>query len=112
MPTTCRLRVALAEAVEVGRAQSEVAAAHGVSWPTVQRALVTHARRELTEPEPMTVLGLDEVGFGRVRWSPNGVGDEGTTRWRRSDPWETGFVDLAGDQALLGQIDGRSAAVV
>jgi transposase len=112
MRTMCRVRVALAEAVEDGRAQSEVAAAHGVSWPTVQRALVTHARSELTEPEPTTVLGMDEVRFGRVRWLPDGVRDDGTTRWRRSDPWETGFVDLAGDQALLGQIDGRSAAAV
>jgi hypothetical protein len=73
---------------------------------------VTHARSELTEPEPTTVLGMDEVRFGRVRWLPDGVRDDGTTRWRRSDPWETGFVDLAGDQALLGQIDGRSAAAV
>lgn len=55
---------------------------------------------------------MDQFRFGRVLWLPNGVGDDGTTRWRRSDPWETGFVDLAGDQALLGQIDGRSAAVV
>lgn len=112
MRTTCRLRVALAEAVEVGRAQSEVAAAHGVSWPTVQRALVTYARSALTEPEPTTVLGMDEVRFGRVRWLSDGVGDDGRTWWRRSDPWETGFVDLAGEQALLGQIDGRSAAAV
>jgi transposase len=83
-----------------------------VSWSTVQRALVTHARSELTEPEPTTVLGMDEVRFGRARWFPDGVRDDGTTRWRRSDPWETGFVDLTGDQALLGQIDGRSAAAV
>lgn len=112
MRTTCRLRVALAEAVEVGRAQSEVAAAHGVSWPAVQRVLVTYARSELTELEARTVLGMDEVRFGRVRWLPDGVRDDGTSRWRRSDPWETGFVDLTGEQALLGQIDGRSAAAV
>jgi hypothetical protein len=40
MRTTTRLRAALAVAVEDGRDQSEVAAAHGVSWPTVQRAVV------------------------------------------------------------------------
>jgi transposase len=112
MRTTGRLRVALAEVVEDGRAQSEVAAAYGVSWPTVQRALVTHARSGLTEPEPTTVLGMDEVRFGRVWWLPDGVCDDGTTRWRRSDPWETGFVDLTGERALLGQLDGRSAAAV
>ena len=37
MRTTTRLRAALAVAVEDGRDQSEVAAAHQVSWPTVQR---------------------------------------------------------------------------
>jgi hypothetical protein len=30
----------------------------------------------------------------------------------RTDPWETGFVDIAGDQALLGQVDGRTRAAV
>jgi hypothetical protein len=42
MRTTTRLRAALAVAVEDGRDQSEVAAAHGVSWPTVQRGVVEH----------------------------------------------------------------------
>jgi transposase len=28
------------------------------------------------------------------------------------DPWDTGFVDLAGDQGLLGQHEGRSGAAV
>ena len=50
MRTTTRLRTALAVAVEDGRDQSEVAAAHGVSWPTVQRAVVVHAAVELAEP--------------------------------------------------------------
>ena len=43
MRTTARLRAALAVAVEDGRDQSEVAAAHRVSWPTVQRAVVALA---------------------------------------------------------------------
>ena len=30
----------------------------------------------------------------------------------RTDPWETGFVDITGDQALLGQVDGRTSAAV
>jgi hypothetical protein len=42
MRTTTRLRTALAVAVEDGRDQSEVAAAHGVSWPTVARRCPTH----------------------------------------------------------------------
>jgi transposase len=112
MRTTTRLRTALAVAVENGRDQAEVAAAHGVSWPTVQRAVVVHGAVELVEPAPVTVLGMDETRFGRPRWLPDGEHDDGRMRWRRTDPWETGFVDIAGDQTLLGQVDGRSGAAV
>jgi transposase len=112
MRTTTRLRTALAVAVENGRDQAEVAAAHGVSWPTVQRAVVVHGAVELVEPAPVTVLGMDETRFGRPRWLPDGEHDDGRMRWRRTDPWETGFVDIAGDQTLLGQVDGRTSAAV
>jgi transposase len=112
MRTTTRLRTALAVAVEDGRDQSAVAAAHRVSWPTVQRAVVAHAAVELVEPEPTSVLGMDETRFGRPRWRPDGHHDDGRIRWVRTDPWETGFVDLTGGQALLGQVDGRTSAAV
>jgi transposase len=112
MRTTTRLRAALAVAVEDGRDQAEVAAAHRVSWPTVQRAVVARAAVELGEPEPTPVLGLDETRFGRARWLPGGHHDDGRIRWTRSDPWETGFVDVAGGQAVLGQVDGRTGAAV
>ena len=112
MRTTTRLRAALAVAVEDGRDQSEVAAAHGVSWPTVQRAVVVHGAAELVEPAPVRVLGMDETRFGRPRWLPDGHHDDGRIRWVRTDPWETGFVDITGDQALLGQVDGRTSAAV
>jgi len=112
MRTTTRLRAALAWAVEDGRDQSEVAAAHQVSWPTVQRAVVTHGAAELVEPDPVEVLGMDETRFGRPRWLPDGVHDDGRIRWKRTDPWETGFVDITGEQSLLGQVDGRSSAAV
>jgi transposase len=46
--TTTRLR-ALATAVEDGRCQAEVAATFGVSWPTVQRAVVADGQAELGE---------------------------------------------------------------
>ena len=86
MRTTTRLRVALALAVEDGRDQAEVAAAHRVSWPTVQRAVVVHAAIELVEPQPTTVLGMDETRFGRPRWLPDGThdgpGEDGRVRWR------------------------------
>ena len=106
--TTSRLRARLATAVEDGRSQGEVAATFGVSWPTVERAVVAHAARELGEPQPAAVLGLDEVRFGRPRWQRTVDGG----RWTRTDPWETGFVDLAGGQGLLGQVDGRTSAAV
>jgi transposase len=112
MRTTTRLRTALAVAVEDGRDQSEVAAAHGVSWPTVQRAVVVHGAVELVEPQPVRVLGMDETRFGRPRWLPDGVHADGRIRWQRTDPWETGFVDITGQQALLGQVDGRTSAMV
>jgi transposase len=112
MRTTTRLRAALAVAVEDGRDQSEVAAAHGVSWPTVQRAVVARGAVELVEPQPVRVLGMDETRFGRPRWLPDGRHDDGRVRWRRTDPWETGFVDITGAQALLGQVDGRTSAAV
>src|SRR2546423_4402500 len=94
------------------RIGKQVATAHGVSWPTAQRALVASAARELAEPEPTTVLGMDETRFGRPRWLPHGVHDDGRIRWRRSDPWETGFIDITGEQALMGQVDGRTSAAV
>jgi transposase len=116
MRTTTRLRASLAVAVEDGRDQSEVAAAHGVSWPTVQRAVVARGAVELVEPEPVRVLGMDETRFGRPRWLPDGhhdsPGEDGRIRWKRTDPWETGFVDITGDQSLLGQVDGRTSAAV
>jgi hypothetical protein len=109
MRTTTRLRAALAVAFEDGRDQSEVAAAHGVSWPTVQRAVVALGAVELVEPEPTTVLGMDETRFGRPRWLPDGEQPDGRVRWVRTDPWETGFVDITGDQSLLagGRPDQR-----
>lgn len=110
--TTTRLRTAVAEAVEDGRDQDEVARSFGVSWPTVARAVTAHAQAELGEPEPTAVLGLDETRFGRPRWVPAGVRDDGGTRWVRTDPWETGIVDLAGAQGLLGQVDGRTSSAV
>jgi transposase len=112
MRTTTRLRAALAVAVEDGRDQSEVAAAHRVSWPTVQRAVIARGAVELVEPEPVRVLGLDETRFGRPRWLPEGRHEDGRIRWARTDPWETGFVDISGVGGLLGQVEGRTSAAV
>jgi transposase len=110
--TTRRLRRAVAAAVEAGRSVAEVAIAHRLSWPTVQRAVDAHADLVLGEPAPTPLLGIDETRFGRPRWlrAENGS-------WVRVEPWETGFVDLRcphrdAGQGLLGQVDGRTAAAV
>lgn len=107
--TTMRLRTQVGAAIgDAGRAVAEVAAAHGVSWPTAHRAFVAHAEALLGEPEPVRVLGIDETRRGKPRWTqcPD------TSRWVRVDPWDTGFVDLDGDQGLLGRREGRTSAAV
>src|SRR6185312_16046188 len=107
--TTQRLRTQIGAAVgDAARSVTEVAAAHGVSWPTAHRAFVAHAEAVLTEPEPTRVLGIDETRRGKPRWEYCAE----TGRWVRVDPWDTGFVDLAGVQGLLGQREGRTGASV
>ena len=107
--TTTRLRTQVGAAIgDAARAVSEVAGAHGVSWPTAHRAFVAHAEAQLTEPDPVRVLGIDETRRGKPRWEQCAK----TRRWVRVDPWDTGFVDLAGDQGLLGQREGRTGAAV
>lgn len=106
--TTGRLRRACADAVADNRCVDEVARSHRVSWPTVGRAVDARAAEQLGEPAPPRVLGIDETAFGRARW----IRDPSTGRWTRSEPFETGFVDLAGGQGLLGQVTGRTSAAV
>lgn len=106
--TTGRLRSSCADAVEQNRCVEEVARSHWLSWPTVQRAVDARAEQRLGEPAPVRVLGIDETRFGRPVWTR----DEDSGKWRLSDPWETGFVDLAGGQGLLGQTSGRTSAAV
>ncbi|GJF14858.1 ISL3 family transposase [Mycolicibacterium cyprinidarum] len=107
--TTGRLRTQIGAAIgEAARSVAEVAASHLVSWPTAHRAFVDHAQELLAEPAPTTVLGIDETRRGRPRWERCTA----TGRWVRVDPWDTGFVDLAGDQGLLGQREGRTSATV
>ncbi len=107
--TTGRLRRAIAGAVgDAARSVAEVSDAFGVSWPTAHAAFTEAAKVQLPEPEPTRVLGIDETRRGRPRW----VYDELTRRWARVDPYDTGFVDLAGSQGLLGQAQGRTSAAV
>ena len=103
----CRDQIA-ARIGDENRSVAEVGAEHAVSWPTAHRALVAYADRVLVEPDPVQVLGIDETRRGRPRWDF----DPAANRWVRTDRWHTGFVDLAGDQGLLGQTLGRRAVDV
>ncbi len=106
---TRRLREQIADAIgDAARSVSEVADAHGVSWPTAHRAFVDRANEVLTAPAPTEWLGIDETRRGKPRWCHNAE----TDHWVRLDPWDTGFVDLADDQGLLGQREGRTTAAV
>ena len=85
-----------------------VADGAGVSWPTAHAAFVAHAETVLAAPAPVRVLGIDETRRGKPRWTR----DSDSGRWVRTDPGDTGFVDLGVDQGLLGQIEGRTGAAV
>ena len=94
-----RLRTQIGAAIgDAARSVTEVAAAHGVSWPTAHRAFAAHADALLGEPEPTPVLGIDETRRGKPRWEYCCE----TGRWVRVDPWDTGFVDaLNGDDHYI-----------
>ena len=107
--TTTRLREQISRGVgDAARSVIEVATEAGVSWPTAHAAFITHADAVLGDPAPVAVLGIDETRRGKPRWTR----DQDSGRWVRTDPWDTGFVDLAGDQGLLGQVEGRTGAAV
>lgn len=107
--TTTRLRTQIGRCVgEEARSVIEVAGGAGVSWPTAHAAFVAHAESVLGDPAPVAVLGIDETRRGKPRWTR----DPASRRWLRTDPWDTGFVDLTGDQGLLGQVEGRTGAAV
>jgi transposase len=82
----------------------------GISWPVVAAAFAAHATTVLpAEPEPVSVLGIDEVRRGKPRWSF----DEATGSWTTTvDRWHVGFCDLIGGQGLLAQVEGRTSKAV
>jgi len=107
--TTTRLRSQIGRDIgEPARSVTEVANSAGVSWPTAHAAFIAHAEAVLADPAPVAVLGIDETRRGKPRWTR----DQVSGSWVRTDPWDTGFVDLTGDQGLLGQVEGRTGAVV
>lgn len=102
--STRRLRDMLVSAViDSGRAATEAAAAHGVSWWLVQRALNMAATRlpDVDKLRPR-MLGIDEHRFRSVRFFQ----DPKTKAWKRFEPWMSTIVDLDTGQ-VLGVVDGR-----
>ena len=63
MTSWLRVEVAAA-AVTTNRAESEVAAAFGLTWGTVHRILVATAVVLLAAPGPTSMIGIDET----LRW--------------------------------------------
>nr|WP_239656496.1 hypothetical protein [Mycobacterium riyadhense] len=93
------MRTAIGAAIgDAARSVAAVADAHRVSWPTAHRAFVAYADLQLNEPAPTPVLGSDETRRGKPRWQRCPA----TGRRMRVDPWDTGLVDLAGDQVPVG----------
>ncbi len=107
---TRRLREQLEHAVSAStRSGADVAREYGVSWWSVNRALIVRAASMTPRaPAGVRLLGVDETCARSVRW----LLAEHT--WRRSDPWMTSFVDLDPAHAggLLGLAPGRSGASV
>jgi len=108
---TVRLRAELGDAVaDQHRCVAEAAEHYGVGWATVHNAFIAHVRAFLAAPLPVVkVLGIDETRRGKPVWTR----EPDTGRWVLAhDRWHTGFVDSAGTEGLLAQVEGRSAAVV
>lgn len=106
--STARLCQALVAAVVVsGRAASEVARAHRVSWWLVQ-SMLSAAADLITNPDDVLVrrLGVDEHRYRSVRFFRDEHGG-----WRRYEPWMTTLVD-ADTGRVLGVVDGRDSAGV
>jgi transposase len=106
--STARLCQALVAAVVVsGRAASEGAHAHRVSWWLVQ-AMLSAAADLITDPDDVGVrrLGVDEHRYRQVRFFRDEHGG-----WRRYEPWMTTLVD-ADTGRVLGVVDGRDSAGV
>jgi transposase len=79
----------------------------GPSWPTTHQAFVDRVDPVLAAPmRPVTVLGIDGTRRGRPRFT---VDPDTGRRILVADRWHTGFVDIGGDQGLLGQVQGRTA---
>lgn len=97
------------EVLDKARSVVAVAGDYRCGWHTVHDQVITAADAALgAEPAPVTVLGIDETRRGKAKWETDP--DTGRRMW--VDRWDTGLVDITGDQGLLGQVNGRNSAVV
>lgn len=105
---TERLREHAADLIgQVGAPVSTAAGVCALSWPTAHQAFTDQVDPVLAAPlRPVTVLGIDETRRGKPRFTL----DPDTGTWvPAADRWHTGFVDISGEQGLLGQVEGRTA---
>jgi len=104
---TVRAKAEMAAAVLDGwRSVAEVSAAFGTTWNTCHRAVVAVADPILSaELLPVTVLGIDETRRGKAKWETDPVTGERT--W--VDRFDTGLVDISGDQGLLAQVNAATS---
>ena len=107
---TVRAKSEMALAVLDGnRSVAAVAGVYGCSWNTCHDAVKATADPVLAaEPEPVTVLGIDETRRGKAKYET--CPDTGKRVW--VDRFDTGLVDITGTGGLLVQVNGRSAKPV
>ena len=107
---TPRAKAMMAAAVlDEDRSVAAVAGQYRCGWHTVHDHVITVADEALgAEPAPVRVLGIDETRRGKAKWEHDPVA--GRRVW--VDRWDTGLVDITGEQGLLGQVNGRNSAAV
>jgi transposase len=107
---TPRAKAAMAtEVLDKDRSVAAVAGDYRCGWHTVHDHVITVADAALEdEPAPVVVLGIDETRRGKAKWEHDRL--LGRRVW--VDRWDTGLVDLTGDQGLLAQVNGRNSGAV
>lgn len=107
---TPRAKAMMATAVlDEDRSVAAVAGQYRCGWHTVHDEVIATAEDALAgELAPVAVLGIDETRRGKAKWEHDPV--LGRRVW--VDRWDTGLVDITGDQGLLGQVNGRTSAAV
>ena len=107
---TPRAKASMAtEVLDKDRSVAAVASDYRCGWHTVHDHVVAVADTVLAaEPAPVVVLGIDETRRGKAKWETDAA--TGQRNW--VDRWDTGLVDITGDQGLLAQVNGRNSQTV